>query len=515
MISTRTYNSLRYAGIQTVDDIRKRFRKPEDMLRLGNFGRKSLEEVSPLFDSRSGEDNTDKHAGAQGHVPVSRVPRLSAVEYRAAIAQSANEPSMPPAVSDVYSQLATLTDNAQQLLNSLFPHPEMLHSAVMADSSALRQVPEGASLTEVIDLRRRLLHFIGLAIEKLRSQGLAALCDAYRHTEESLQRDLNHFTCLQLWHHFVSPEARHYAEQRYEELCEEQLDTRAKNFRRRFLPRITDMLALDALPLADYQRVSPRKSITGTQQSIYRFNQDFCREFRRIAALPPHELHGEIIKHRYPFLTDADLQFVFTFADRHGHKPMLFILQQLLRHAPNRTDAVYSYAYGCTDNTPHSIEETAAAMHLSLERARQIALNAVRTGRNTTIEDADWAHYDRLNSRPVITASSTTWHRLVADEQLNLHFPAFAHLLALAGHFLIYDEAGITVLVNRSVADDFDTDNIFHLIHHLYHTVSLRTLRTAIDTAIARQSEKLRPTAAALYQYLMEHVAAPERKKKS
>ena len=42
-LSVKTYNCLRRAGIDTIEDLTRK--TPEDMMRIRNLGRKSLEEI--------------------------------------------------------------------------------------------------------------------------------------------------------------------------------------------------------------------------------------------------------------------------------------------------------------------------------------------------------------------------------------------------------------------------------------------------------------------------------------
>ena len=49
LISVRTFNSLRYAGMNTLEDVLNFSDSPLDLLKLRNFGRKSLEEMLPFL----------------------------------------------------------------------------------------------------------------------------------------------------------------------------------------------------------------------------------------------------------------------------------------------------------------------------------------------------------------------------------------------------------------------------------------------------------------------------------
>ena len=49
LISVRTINCLRYAGMNTMEDVLNYAEDPEELLKLKNFGRKSYTEIEPLI----------------------------------------------------------------------------------------------------------------------------------------------------------------------------------------------------------------------------------------------------------------------------------------------------------------------------------------------------------------------------------------------------------------------------------------------------------------------------------
>ena len=168
LISVRTINCLRYAGMNTMEDVLNYAEDPEELLKLRNFGRKSYTEIEPLI-------------------------RNVRQEHGAPSPQTANEmfemvgETIGQMLREAYDSLFGEETEMTRYFKSVFPSVVELHSLLVTDDETLTKVREGFSMQENVEYRRVIVTYLENAINRM-VDGKRADNDTYatykeRHAE--------------------------------------------------------------------------------------------------------------------------------------------------------------------------------------------------------------------------------------------------------------------------------------------------------------------------------------------
>ena len=415
LISVRTINCLRYAGMNTMEDVLNYAEDSEELLKLKNFGRKSYTEIEPLI-------------------------RNVRQEHGAPSPQTANEmfemvgETIGQMLREAYDSLFGEETEMTRYFKSVFPSVVELHSLLVTDDETLTKVREGFSMQENVEYRRVIVTYLDNAINRM-VDGKRADNDTYatykeRHAE--LARKVEVFSYPEKVEYFMSAGAREFFKTHYDKM-REKLSVRARNFLDHFAPNFQDLVPYFEAPLTDYKNLCPGQNMKHTLTEIFNFNQELKTEFDRYWQMSSDEVLLAMLKHSYPFLSSLERKFVCEHAKVYGVHPLFYLLYNYMRLSDVKNNKVFSLLYGIFDGQERTLNELAEAMSLTRERIRQIVSKKLEVHDNDLIKNDGWKSYDDLLTLPFITEETNEYQHLKEREHLRFDFRVFARLMQLLG----------------------------------------------------------------------------------
>ena len=475
IISVRTYNSLHYAGMETLGEILDNIETPMDLLNLRNFGRKSYTEVDAILNQMIRE-----------HKAV--VPEQKEAKF-AALGET-----IIGIITDAYNVVTAGDTEVKAYLQAAHPQPCDMHELVMGDLDNMLVVVEEYTLNENLEIRHSYKEFIELVLNKMEYAQKAenAIYVEYKRKSLNLAIKMENFSYEQISKYFLSPIARDYLEKSYQAQLESSLSVRSKNFAAKFIPHFDDLIKYADEPLASYRNICPGQSMMKTLTEIFQFNQKFKREFDRVSKLSDDEIQTEFLKRDYPFLMNRQRQFVFDFIKEHDHAPLFFLMYHYLRLSENRSNKIYCLLHGIFDGKKRTYYEIADAMNLSRERVRQIVYGTIEVQESALANNDGWDYYNGLFDLPFIYEKTEGYVRLKEVEHLPADFEVFASLVKLKADFKAEDVEGHTILMNNKYSDLKLTDCLDTLFSIIDAKYSVDTY-VSLDSVLFTVPEQLRP----------------------
>ena len=488
IISVRTYNSLHYAGMDTLGEILDNIETPMDLLNIRNFGKKSYTEVDAILNQMIRE-----------HKAV--VPEQKEAKF-AALGET-----IIGIITDAYNEVTAGETEVKAYLQAAYPQPCDMHELVMGDLDNMLVVVEEYTLNENLEIRHSYKEFIELVLNKMEYTQKAenAIYVEYKRKSLNLAIKMENFSYEQISKYFLSPISRDYLEKSYQAQLESSLSVRSKNFAAKFLPHFDDLIKYADEPLASYRNICPGQSMMKTLTEIFQFNQKFKREFDRVSKLSDDEIQTEFLKRDYPFLMNRQRQFVFDFIKEHNHAPLFFLMYHYLRLSENRSNKIYCLLNGIFDGKKRTYYEIADAMNLSRERVRQIVYGTIEVQESTLANNDSWDFYNELFELPFIYEKTEGYVRLKEVEHLPADFEVFASLVKLKADFKAEDVEGHTILMNNKYSDLklIDClDTLFSIIDAKYSADTY----VPIDCVLFTVPEHLRPAMKELVKYITTEI---------
>ena len=488
IISVRTYNSLHYAGMETLGEILDNIETPMDLLNLRNFGRKSYTEVDAILNQMIRE-----------HKAV--VPEQKEAKF-AALGET-----IIGIITDAYNVVTAGDTEVKAYLQAAHPQPCDMHELVMGDLDNMLVVVEEYTLNENLEIRHSYKEFIELVLNKMEYAQKAenAIYVEYKRKSLNLAIKMENFSYEQISKYFLSPIARDYLEKSYQAQLESSLSVRSKNFAAKFIPHFDDLIKYADEPLASYRNICPGQSMMKTLTEIFQFNQKFKREFDRVSKLSDDEIQTEFLKRDYPFLMNRQRQFVFDFIKEHDHAPLFFLMYHYLRLSENRSNKIYCLLNGIFDGKKRTYYEIADAMNLSRERVRQIVYGTIEVQESALANNDGWDYYNGLFDLPFIYEKTEGYVRLKEVEHLPADFEVFASLVKLKADFKAEDVEGHTILMNNKYSDLKLTDCLDTLFSIIDVKYSADTY-VPIDNVLFTVPEQLRPAMKVLIKHITTEI---------
>ena len=488
IISVRTYNSLHYAGMETLGEILDNIETPMDLLNLRNFGRKSYTEVDAILNQMIRE-----------HKAV--VPEQKEAKF-AALGET-----IIGIITDAYNEVTAGDTEVKAYLQAAHPQPCDMHELVMGDLDNMLVVVEEYTLNENLEIRHSYKEFIELVLNKMEYAQKAenAIYVEYKRKSLNLAIKMENFSYEQISKYFLSPIARDYLEKSYQAQLESSLSVRSKNFAAKFIPHFDDLIKYADEPLASYRNICPGQSMMKTLTEIFQFNQKFKREFDRVSKLSDDEIQTEFLKRDYPFLMNRQRQFVFDFIKEHDHAPLFFLMYHYLRLSENRSNKIYCLLHGIFDGKKRTYYEIADAMNLSRERVRQIVYGTIEVQESALANNDGWDYYNGLFDLPFIYEKTEGYVRLKEVEHLPADFEVFASLVKLKADFKAEDVEGHTILMNNKYSDLKLTDCLDTLFSIIDAKYSVDTY-VSLDSVLFTVPEQLRPAMKVLIKHITTEI---------
>ena len=488
IISVRTYNSLHYAGMDTLGEILNNIETPMDLLNIRNFGRKSYTEVDAILNQMIRE-----------HKAV--VPEQKEAKF-AALGES-----LIGIITDAYNEVTAGETDVKAYLQAAHPQPCDMHELVMGDLDNMLVVVEEYTLNENLEIRHSYKEFIELVLNKMEytQEAENAIYVEYKRKSLNLAIKMENFSYEQISKYFLSPIARDYLEKTYQAQLESSLSVRSKNFAAKFLPHFYDLIKYAEEPLASYRSICPGQSMMKTLTELFQFNQKFKREFDRVSKLSDDEIQTEFLKRDYPYLVSRQRQFVFDFIKENNHAPLFFLMLQYLRLSENKSNKIYCLLHGIFDGKKRTYYEIADAMNLSRERVRQIVYGTIEVQESALASNDGWDYYNELFDLPFIYERTEGYVRLKEVEHLTADFEVFASLVKLKANFKAEDVEGHTILMNNKYSDLKLTDCLDTLYSIIDAKYSADTY-VPIDSVLFTVPEQLRPAMKELVKHITTEI---------
>ena len=487
-ISTRTYNSLHYAGMETLEEVLNSIGTPMDLLSVRNFGRKSYTEMEPILNK----------------IIRSRAKQIH--KTKEDLFDALGE-SLVMIITEAYRAVTVGDSEVNAYLRAAYPHPSDFHYLVMGDVDNMLAVVEDYSRDENLTIRHSYKQFIAIALAGMENAQQAEndVYAEYKRKSMDLAMRMEDFSYEQVAMYFLSPIAKNYLEKSYQEQIESSLSVRSKNFAAKFLPHFSDLIRYAEEPLASYLNICPGQKKIKTLTEIFQFNQKFKREFDRVSKLTDDEIQIEFLKRDYPYLVSRQRQFVFDFIKANNHAPLFFLMLQYLRLSENRSNKIYCLLHGIFDGKKRTLSEIADALNLTRERCRQIAGGTIEVQESPLANNEGWDYYKTLFELPFIYEKTEEYVRLKDAEHLTIDFEVFASLIKLVTDFNVEDVEGHTVLMNNKyknmkLSDCLDT--LFSIVDAKYSTDTYVT----VDSILFTVPESLRPQIKELIKYIAEEI---------
>lgn len=487
-ISVRTFNCLHYAGMENLGEVLSRIETPMDLLNIRHFGRKSYTEMEPILGKM-----IHSHAEA---------PSQSEQDPFAALGET-----LVGIITDAHAVVTSGDTEVKVFLQVAYPEPKNLHNLVMGELDNMLVVVEECSREENLEIRHAYKQFIDLVVKGMEEARDAErnIYSAYKQKHMALAMKMEVFSYEQIARYFLSPLAKDYLEKLYQEQVEARLSVRAQNFVDKFVPHFIDLVRYAEEPFASYRNICPGQNMAKTLTELFRFNQKFKQDFDRVVKLTDDEIHTELLKHAYPFLTSRQRRFVFDFTREHNHAPLFFLILHYLRLSENRANKIYCMAHGIFDGQRRALNEIAEAMNLSRERVRQILCGTIEVQESPLAQDEGWAYYNDLFELPLIYEKTEEFAKLKESEHLSADFEVFASLICLVADFKVEYVEGRAILVNNSCGDfKFSDcmDTLFSIINAKYSASTY----VSIDSVLFTVPEHLRPTMKEIVKYIATEI---------
>lgn len=488
IISVRTYNSLHYAGMDTLGEILNNIETPMDLLNIRNFGRKSYTEVDAILNQMIRE-----------HKAV--VPEQKEAKF-AALGET-----IIGIITDAFNEVTAGDTEVKAYLQAAHPQPCDMHELVMGDLDNMLVVVEEYTLNENLEIRHSYKEFIELVLNKMEytQEAENAIYVEYKRKSLNLAIKMENFSYEQISKYFLSPIARDYLEKTYQAQLESSLSVRSKNFAAKFLPHFYDLIKYAEEPLASYRSICPGQSMMKTLTELFQFNQKFKREFDRVSKLSDDEIQTEFLKRDYPYLVSRQRQFVFDFIKENNHAPLFFLMLQYLRLSENKSNKIYCLLHGIFDGKKRTYYEIADAMNLSRERVRQIVYGTIEVQESALASNDGWDYYNELFDLPFIYERTEGYVRLKEVEHLTADFEVFASLVKLKANFKAEDVEGHTILMNNKYSNLKLTDCLDTLYSIIDAKYSADTY-VPIDSVLFTVPEQLRPAMKELVKHITTEI---------
>ena len=488
IISVRTYNSLHYAGMDTLGEILENIETPMDLLNLRNFGRKAYTEIEVVLNKMIKEHTVKT-------VEISEDRFLALGETIVNI------------ITNVYTEVTAGDSEVKAYLQAAYPHPSDMHFLVMGEVENMLTVVEYYSREENLEIRHSYKQFIEGVLHEMEGseEALNSIYKEYKRKSMEFSVSMESFTYEQIAKYFLSPIASDYLEKTYQEQRATTLSVRSNNFSDKFLPHFADLIKYADEPLASYRNICPGQSMMKTLTEIFQFNQRFKRKFDRVAILSDDDIQTEFLKRDYPFLMNRQRQFVFEFIKEHHHAPLFFLMYHYLRLSESKSDKIYCLANGIFDGRRRTLNEIAEVMDLSRERVRQIVYGTIVVQDSALANNDGWDYYYELFDLPFIYERTERYVRLKEAEHLPADFEVFASLVKLKADFKAEDIEGHTILINNKYSDLKLTDCLDTLISIIDAKYSADAY-VAIDSVLFTVPEQLRPVMKELVKHITTEI---------
>ena len=427
-ISRRTYNCFLSQGYETIYDVVSSINTATELLKIRNFGRKSLAEFRPIL-------NKFKDKSNESFIEV--VSTESPKEYCC--------------LNKGFKIIEQTENKISNRIKSNYKSAYELHRDLLTDLEKVITVETDLTYDENIQLRELILKYITETIKVLEYNSLSRrpVYSTYKKLEIELDNRINNFSWQERSLCSMSSQLYRFLEYKYQEMRKKYLGYRARAFQEKYLPKFEEMVKYFDLPLSAYSNICPDRYVKKTLNEIYIFNQEFKKVYIDLFSKSDYDISVLCIKHKYPYLLSEQCKFVIQFQTSNHHIPLFYVLYERLIKSVDRIDKIFIYSHGLINNHKHTLAEIGHIFNLSRERIRQLSSKGTTIQRIIHEFQEDLSFYDNLFKLPCISEITDEYLQLSKNEHLSFNFNVFAIFLSIVSNFKLIEFNNHTIAINK------------------------------------------------------------------
>lgn len=514
LIGTRTCNSLHYAGYSTLGDVKLNFPDLTDLLKIRNFGLKSLLEIRRVLDSvglMSITLNTtlkDLYAveiittrtynvlctlgcSTLGDVKLNFPDLTELLNYKnfgqkslfeiecalgavtsiddnlqIDITSEEIEPdikSLVVVLNKVYDSLYNNSSEICAYIRDAYPKAIKLHNEIFSEPDSIFKIVLGKSRSWQVDFRKSVVDFVKGVSENL--NGISEKCNSkililYDKKYKLLVSKFEHFSCADIYNNFCSDTQKELLNIEYEKLCKSITLNKLLRFQNEWFPDVNSILPIiDSDNIINYFNINFPYLNQGTKgvQNLIEVYIKFKNRFNEIVNSDDENLSLDKIKRTFPFLIQKQRQFVLDFEKYYNCLPLIYIILNFIRAKSYANEAkeskylrFYAQYHGIVDE-PKSLENIAKSEGISKERVRQLVTSdKIREVIDPVISLYNYS-YIQLEAKPYFFTDDDDFALIKDKEKINCTFRAFAAIFCLYFDFEYLNIDGVEVLVSNEL----------------------------------------------------------------
>lgn len=445
-ISVRTYNGLKYAGIDNVQKLLSYLAEGNLIINIKNLGKKSELELSKVREQISFTQNNPSHEATQFLLPED--------------------------IRDVFKEsLCVFIDQNKdcsiQFVEEYKDNPGTLFVNFNAFNGEF-SFQSSLSKQENLFYRQTYCDFIEYLIKELSLKGdLGKYIEKYYAILKNMKDNSSLSLCEEL--SYISQTCDEILQYEFNCLSKSCLSVRALNFISKKGIEYKMMVPLFNTSIQEYNNyLCPGQSCAKTLIEIQKLNVIFEDIFKGLYKLSDNELHLYQLKKKYPFLLGKQRLFVSSFEKEHGRIPCYMLLYNYLRYSDERSDKLYCLHYGMLDNRPKSVVELAELFSLTKERVRQIIYIEKPAAKSMFFCERSYLKsYPDIFRLNIITENTSVYEYIKESEALNISFGIFASLTAVFSAYSIENIKDRIVLISNRLNDEICIRNIIKKIENV------------------------------------------------
>ena len=482
LISVRTYNGLRYEGYISIKDIQEKHTDLTDLLKIRNFGKKSLyelTEVLKLVHNIKQENIDDLDFSKKFYFKFGDLEKLTTIENIICESFEAN----------LNIELSSLSLIKETHLSGI-----SLFYNLFSDYQYFFRVYPSLTYNENVEIRTILYSFLKSILDSL-----AQLDDSYKSNIKQVYKsglynpnkieDYNKFKkhllspLLELYNYikdkveyvsyidkftyFFKPIQKEFFENEYR-LALSKASVRTSNVANRYLSNIITVVGLLEDPIHSLSNNKNLPAIISSNKS--RTNIELTQillhlkdKFDEIFQLEESSIRMFSIKKDYPFLINSQRAFIQEFEQEFGYKPYFYILFNYLRVASNddRDIRILCKFFGVSFPL-QSLTDIANQENITTERVKQIVTKGIIKVPN--IVKIDISKYEQIIDKQFFLCDDPDYLELIKRERLSCSFNAFGELLKIFAPFEVISFDSLEIIKSTNL---FERKSLSKIIEHI------------------------------------------------
>jgi len=253
-----------------------------------------------------------------------------------------------------------------------------------------------------------------------------------------------------------------YFQKTYDDLCEDGLNTRAKNLKMKYFPRFEDaVLFSNGVCNKENARVRNIGKKSVSMVELRMVFQKFEDIYKQASKLKENDGRYLLLKNSYPFLSDDQCHNISGYYNSHKHYPVFYLLCEYMQRTEEPKVKAYSLVSGVRDGKRWTVKDTCKLFGVSKEWIRQIRMKDIYRDKLGGICEFNKTCYQELFNLPYVSRESEAYKAIKVDESLNCDFDAFAVMLGLLCHdFCVKKIKDDMVALRKTSLDETTIENL-------------------------------------------------------